>query len=223
MRVDFVDLVNEVRFDNTSWSIWTLPETYEEYVKIEDYDEQIKKIEELKKKSVENIKKIQEDKYKGFKQQIQKEVNVKLIEEKPKSKSYYGYDLYHSYDKKDSAVCGYDYLSDYYYGSQVSWYELSQKEKEENCDKCSVTIMTESKEEENVLTYVEPLSVMSRKEFVKVLEANSVNELKSILRDKEFAKIYDQNDWISLYEELDYFGIQEIEENLTKEGYTNGY
>ena len=223
MRVDFVDLVNEVRFDNTSWNIWTLPETYEEYVKIEDYDEQIKKIEELKKKSVENIKKIQEDKYKGFKQQIQKEVNVKLIEEKTKSKSYYGYDLYHSYDKTNNAVCGYDYLSDYYYDNQANWYELSQKEKEENCDKCSVTIMTESKEEENVLTYVEPLSVMSREEFVKVLEANSVNELKSILGDKKFAKKYDQNDWISLYEELDYFGIQEIEENLTKEGYTNGY
>ena len=83
--------------------------------------------------------------------------------------------------------------------------------------------MTESKEKENILTYVEPLSVMSRKEFVKVLEANSVNELKSILGDKKFAKIYNQNDWISLYEELDYFGIQEIEENLTKEGYTNGY
>ena len=45
----------------------------------------------------------------------------------------------------------------------------------------------------------------------------------SLLGDKKFAKIYDQNDWISLYEELDYFGIQEIEENLTKEGYTNGY
>ena len=223
MRVDFVDLVNEVRFDNTSWNIWTLPETYEEYVKIEDYDEQIKKIEELKKKSVENIKKIQEDKYKGFKQQIQKEVNIKLIEERPKTKSYYGYDLYHSYDKKDSAVYGYDYLSDYYYDNLINWYELSQKEKEENCDKCSVTIMTESKEEENVLTYVEPLSVMSRKEFVKVLEANSVNELKDILGDKKFAKVYDQNDWISLYEELDYFGIQEIEENLTKEGYKGGY
>ena len=83
--------------------------------------------------------------------------------------------------------------------------------------------MTESKEEENVLTYVEPLSVMSRKEFVAVLEANSVNELKDILGDKKFTKVYDQNDWISLYEELDYFGITEIEENLTKEGYTNGY
>ena len=83
--------------------------------------------------------------------------------------------------------------------------------------------MTESKEEENILTYVEPLSVISRKEFVKVLEANSVNELKDILGDKKFTKAYDQNDWISLYEELDYFGITEIEENLTKEGYTNGY
>ena len=63
---------------------------------------------------------------------------------------------------------------------------------------------------------------MSRKEFVKVLEANTVNELKDILKDKKFTKVYDHSDWIALYEELDYFGITEIEEELTREGYANG-
>ena len=230
MRVDFVDLVNEVRFDNTSWTIWTLPETYEEYVKIEDYDEQIKKIEELKKKAVENIKKIQDDKYKSFKQEIQKEVNAKLIEERPAYKYNYGYNYGKKNYQNPNVAYGtgyedYDYYESYLNGSEnkkVDWYDLSEVEKEENCHKCSVTILTESKEEKGTLVYVEPLKLMSRKEFVKVLEANTVNELKDILKDKKFTKVYDHSDWIALYEELDYFGITEIEEELTREGYANG-
>lgn len=232
IRVDFVDLVNEVRFDNTSWSIWSLPETYEEYIKSEDYDEEIKKLQELKKKSQEKIKKIQDERYKKFKEEIQKEIKVKLEKEKPSYKyynNYYGY----TNNKKNNyqtpyAVYGYDYYDDYYTGNyneeeqSVSWYDLSEAEKEENCHKCSVTIMAESEENKDVLTYVEPLKLMSRKEFVKVLEANTVNELRSILKDKPFAKEYDHNDWIAMYEELEYFGISEIEENLAKEGYKHG-
>lgn len=218
MRVDFVDLEQEVRFDNTEWNYYTMPSTDAKYIAINNYKNAIKQAEKAIAKLNKEIGEEQQKVYGELKKDIEVDVKKKLIEERSKYKSLYGGyydDSKKSKSKKDyNAVYNYD---DYYLGGheQVRWENFSYTEKEEYCEIAGVTFL-DSSVEGTTLVYLNPLDVLTKAEYIKVLEAGTVNELKSLLKTKPFTCHYTEDDWNAMYEELEYFGTLYIEEEIER-------
>ena len=99
---------------------------------------------------------------------------------------------------------------------------LSQKEKEEYCLLSSITLL-DSSVEGPYLEYKDPEELLTTAEYVKLLEVSTIGELKSLLRHKDFASNYTEDDWTSLYEEVEYFGIIAIEEEMERMVSNYGY
>ena len=231
MRVDFVDLEKEIRFDNINWYILLSKETEVLNNSIEKYQKEIDEIVEKNKKIIEELsKKIDEYRNNLFKEletNIKEEVKEKVKEEKPTYKKYgttqYGNCYAYNMD---------DYYSDYYtnYPSyynkkeeekkkeieeeefEIEWKRMSQEEKESVCELAMVQLL----DKEDGL-YCDAIDVVSKKKFVKMLDAYTLNELKDILRDEPITKGYTEDDWMDLYDELEQFGIEMIESTLRGE------
>lgn len=231
MRVDFVDLEKEIRYDNINWYILLSKETEALNNSIAKYQKEIDEIVEKNKKAIEELnKKIDEYRDNLFKEL---EVNIKEeIKEKVKEEKY----TYKKYETAQYGNCyAYDmddYYSDYYtnYPSyynkkeeekkkeieeeefELEWKKMSQEEKESVCDLAMVQLL----DREDGL-YCDALDVVSKKKFVKMLDACTMNELKDILRDEPITKGYTEDDWMDLYDELEQFGIEVIESTLRGE------
>lgn len=231
MRVDFVDLEKEIRYDNINWYILLSKETEALNNSIAKYQKEIDEIVEKNKKTIEELnKKIDEYRDNLFKEL---EVNIKEeIKEKVKEEKY----TYKKYETAQYGNCyAYDmdnYYSDYYtnYPSyynkkeeekkkeieeeefEIEWKKMSQEEKESVCDLAMVQLL----DKEDGL-YCDALDIVSKKKFVKMLDAYTMNELKDILRDEPIAKGYTEDDWMDLYDELEQFGIEVIESTLRGE------
>ena len=231
MRVDFVDLEKEIRFDNINWYILLSKETEILNNSIEKCQKEIDEIVEKNKKIIEELnKKIEEYRNNLFKElevNIKEEVKEKVKEEKYTYKKYETaqYGNCYAYDMDD-------YYSDYYtnYPSyynkkeeekkkeieeedfEIEWKKMSQEEKESVCELAMVQLL----DKEDGL-YCDALDVVSKKKFVKMLDAYTMNELKDILRDEPIAKGYTEDDWMDLYDELEQFGIEVIESTLRGE------
>ena len=231
MRVDFVDLEKEIRFDNINWYILLSKETEVLNNSITKYQKEIDEITEKNKKIIEELnKKIDEYRDNLFKElevNIKEEVKEKVKEEKYTYKKYETaqYGNCYAYDMDD-------YYSDYYtnYPSyynkkeeekkkeieeedfEIEWKKMSQEEKESVCDLAMVQLL----DREDGL-YCDALDVVSKKKFVKMLDACTMNELKDILRDEPITKGYTEDDWMDLYDELEQFGIEVIESTLRGE------
>ena len=231
MRVDFVDLEKEIRFDNINWYILLSKETEVLNNSIVKYQKEIDEITEKNKKIIEELnKKIDEYRDNLFKElevNIKEEVKEKVKEEKYTYKKYETaqYGNCYAYDMDD-------YYSDYYtnYPSyynkkeeekkkeieeedfELEWKKMSQEEKESVCDLAMVQLL----DREDGL-YCDALDVVSKKKFVKMLDACTMNELKDILRDEPITKGYTEDDWMDLYDELEQFGIEVIESTLRGE------
>ena len=231
MRVDFVDLEKEIRFDNINWYILLSKETEVLNNSIEKYQKEIDEIAEKNKKVIEELsKKIDEYRNNLFKEletNIKEEIKEKVKEEGPIYKKYgtaqYGNCYAYNMD---------DYYSDYYtnYPSyynqkeekkkeeieeeefELEWYKMSQKEKESVCELAMVQLL--DKEDG---TYYDALDVVSKSKFVKMLDAYTLNDLKDILKDESITKGYTEDNWIDLYDELEQFGIEMIESTLRGE------
>ena len=231
MRVDFVDLEKEIRFDNINWYILLSKETEALDNSIAKYQKEIDEITEKNKKTIEELnKKIDEYRDNIFKEleiNIKEEVKEKVKEERTVYKKYetaqYGNCYAYNMD---------DYYSDYYtdYPSyyrqkeeekkkeieeeefEIEWKRMSQEEKESVCDLAMVQLL----DKEDGL-YCDALDVVSKKKFVKMLDAYTMNELKDILRDEPITKGYTEDDWMDLYDELEQFGIEMIESTLRGE------
>ena len=231
MRVDFVDLEKEIRYDNINWYILLSKETEALNNSIAKYQKEIDEILAKNKKTIEELnKKIDEYRDNLFKEL---EVNIKEeVKEKVKEEKY-------TYKKCETAQYGNcyaydmdDYYNDYYtnYPSyynkkeeekkkeieeeefELEWKKMSQEEKESVCDLAMVQLI----DKEDGL-YCDALDVVSKKKFVKMLDAYTMNELKDILRDEPIAKGYTEDDWMDLYDELEQFGIEVIESTLRGE------
>ena len=231
MRVDFVDLEKEIRFDNINWYILLSKETEALNNSIAKYQKEIDEITEKNKKIIKELnKKIDEYRDNLFKElevNIKEEVKEKVKEEKYTYKKYETaqYGNCYAYDMDD-------YYSDYYtnYPSyynkkeeekkkeieeedfEIEWKKMSQEEKESVCDLAMVQLV----DKEDGL-YCDALDVVSKKKFVKMLDAYTMNELKDILRDEPITKGYTEDDWMDLYDELEQFGIEVIESTLKGE------
>ena len=231
MRVDFVDLEKEIRYDNINWYILLSKETEALNNSIAKYQKEIDEIVAKNKKAIEELnKKIDEYRdslFKEFEVNIKEEVKEKVKEEKYTYKKYETaqYGNCYAYDMDD-------YYSDYYtnYPSyynkkeeekkkeieeedfEIEWKKMSQEEKESVCDLAMVQLL----DKEDGL-YCDALDVVSKKKFVKMLDAYTMNELKDILRDEPIAKGYTEDDWMDLYDELEQFGIEVIESTLRGE------
>lgn len=231
MRVDFVDLEKEIRYDNINWYILLSKETEALNNSIEKYQKEIDEIVAKNKKTIEELnKKIDEYRdslFKEFETNIKEEVKEKVKEERTVYKKYETaqYGNCYAYDMDD-------YYSDYYtnYPSyynkkeeekkkeieeedfEIEWKKMSQEEKESVCDLAMVQLV----DKEDGL-YCDALDVVSKKKFVKMLDAYTMNELKDILRDEPIAKGYTEDDWMDLYDELEQFGIEVIESTLRGE------
>ena len=231
MRVDFVDLEKEIRFDNINWYILLSKETEVLNNSIAKYQKEIDEITEKNKKIIEELnKKIDEYRDNLFKEL---EVNIKEeVKEKVKEEKY----TYKKYETAQYGNCyAYnmdDYYNDYYtnYPSyynkkeeekkkeieeeefELEWKKMSQEEKESVCDLAMVQLL----DKEDGL-YCDALDVVSKKKFVKMLDACTMNELKDILRDEPITKGYTEDDWMDLYDELEQFGIEVIESTLRGE------
>lgn len=231
MRVDFVDLEKEIRFDNINWYILLSKETEALNNSIAKYQKEIDEITEKNKKTIEELnKKIDEYRDNLFKElevNIKEEVKEKVKEERTVYKKYetaqYGNCYAYNMD---------DYYSDYYtdYPSyyrqkeeekkkeieeeefEIEWKRMSQEEKESVCELAMVQLL----DKEDGL-YCDALDVVSKKKFVKMLDAYTLNELKDILRDEPITKGYTEDDWMDLYDELEQFGIEMIESTLRGE------
>ena len=231
IRVDFVDLEKEIRFDNINWYILLSKETEVLNSSIAKYQKEIDEITEKNKKIIDELnKKIDEYRNNLFKEL---EVNIKEeVKEKVKEEKY-------TYKKHETAQYGNcyaynmdDYYSDYYtnYPSyykqkeeekkkeieeedfEIEWKKMSQEEKESVCELAMVQLI----DKEDGL-YCDALDVVSKKKFVKMLDAYTLNELKDILRDEPITKGYTEDDWMDLYDELEQFGIEIIESTLRGE------
>ena len=231
MRVDFVDLEKEIRYDNINWYILLSKETEALNNSIAKYQKEIDEIVAKNKKTIEELnKKIDEYRdslFKEFEVNIKEEVKEKVKEEKYTYKKYETaqYGNCYAYDMDD-------YYSDYYtnYPSyynkkeeekkkeieeedfEIEWKKMSQEEKESVCELAMVQLL----DKEDGL-YCDALDVVSKKKFVKMLDAYTMNELKDILRDEPIAKGYTEDDWMDLYDELEQFGIEVIESTLRGE------
>ena len=231
MRVDFVDLEKEIRYDNINWYILLSKETEALNNSIAKYQKEIDEIVEKNKKTIEELnKKIDEYRDNLFKElevNIKEEVKEKVKEEKYTYKKYETaqYGNCYAYDMDD-------YYSDYYtnYPSyynkkeeekkkeieeeefELEWKKMSQEEKESVCDLAMVQLL----DREDGL-YCDALDVVSKKKFVKMLDACTMNELKDILRDEPITKGYTEDDWMDLYDELEQFGVEVIESTLRGE------
>ena len=231
MRVDFVDLEKEIRYDNINWYILLSKETEALNNSVAKYQKEIDEIVAKNKKAIEELnKKIDEYRnslFKEFEVNIKEEVKEKVKEEKYTYKKYETaqYGNCYAYDMDD-------YYSDYYtnYPSyynkkeeekkkeieeedfEIEWKKMSQEEKESVCDLAMVQLI----DKEDGL-YCDALDVVSKKKFVKMLDAYTMNELKDILRDEPIAKGYTEDDWMDLYDELEQFGIEVIESTLRGE------
>ena len=231
MRVDFVDLEKEIRYDNINWYILLSKETEALNNSVAKYQKEIDEIVAKNKKTIEELnKKIDEYRnslFKEFEVNIKEEVKEKVKEEKYTYKKYETaqYGNCYAYDMDD-------YYSDYYtnYPSyynkkeeekkkeieeedfEIEWKKMSQEEKESVCDLAMVQLL----DKEDGL-YCDALDVVSKKKFVKMLDAYTMNELKDILRDEPIAKGYTEDDWMDLYDELEQFGIEVIESTLRGE------
>ena len=231
MRVDFVDLEKETRFDNINWYILLSKETEALNNSIEKCQKEIDEIVEKNKKVIEELnKKIDEYRDNLFKEL---EVNIKEeVKEKVKEEKY----TYKKYETAQYGNC-YAYNMDDYYGDyytdypsyyrkkeeekkkeieeeefEIEWKGMSQEEKESVCELAMVQLL----DKEDGL-YCDALDVVSKKKFVKMLDAYTLNELKDILRDEPIAKGYTEDDWMDLYDELEQFGIEVIESTLRGE------
>lgn len=222
IKVDFVDLEQEVRFDNIEWSFYTLPETEAKYLAIDSYEEIVKKSQEEIKKLKDEISKLQNAIYDTIKKEIDLDVKKKLVEEQ------LSYSCKHSNVKKEDK-----YYSDWYntnvnefdeefyrglYESTVDWSKLSQKEKEDFCVLSNITLKDSNAPSNKYDAYIDPDEVLSKKEYVRMLEVSTVAELKSLLKDKKFASKYTDDDWSELYVDIEYYGILAIEEELERSG-----
>ena len=231
MRVDFVDLEKEIRFDNINWYILLSKETEVLNNSIEKYQKEIDEFIEKNKKIIEELnKKIDEYRDNLFKEleiKIKEEVKEKVKEEKPIYKKYETaqYSNCYAYDMDD-------YYNDYYtnYPSyykqkeeekkkeieeeefEIEWRKMSQEEKESVCELAMVQLL----DKEDGL-YCDALEIVDKKKFVKMLDAYTLNELKDILRDEPITKGYTEDDWMDLYDELEQFGIEVIESTLRGE------
>ena len=231
MRVDFVDLEKEIRFDNVNWYILLSKETEVLNNSIAKYQKEIDEIVEKNEKVIEELnKKIDEYRDNLFKElevNIKEEVKEKVKEERPIYKKYETaqYSNCYAYNMED-------YYNDYYtnYPSyyrqkeeekkkeieeedfEIEWKRMSQEEKESVCDLAMVQLL----DKEDGL-YCDALDVVDKKKFVKMLDAYTMNELKDILRDEPIAKGYTEDDWMDLYDELEQFGIEVIEATLRGE------
>ena len=231
MRVDFVDLEKEIRFDNINWYILLSKETEVLNNSIAEYQKEIDEITKKNEKVIEELnKKIDEYRDNLFKEL---EVNIKEeVKEKVKEEKY----TYKKYETAQYGNCyAYnmdDYYNDYYtnYPSyyrqkeeekkkeieeedfEIEWKRMSQEEKESVCDLAMVQLL----DKEDGL-YCDALDVVSKKKFVKMLDAYTMNELKDILKDEPIAKGYTEDDWMDLYDELEQFGIEVIEATLRGE------
>lgn len=231
MRVDFVDLEKEIRYDNINWYILLSKETEALNNSVAKYQKEIDEVVDKNKKTIEELnKKIDEYRDNLFKEL---EVNIKEeVKEKVKEEKY----TYKKYETAQYGNCyAYDiddYYSDYYtnYPSyynkkeeekkkgieeedfEIEWKKMSQEEKESVCDLAMVQLL----DKEDGL-YCDALDIVSKKKFVKMLDAYTMNELKDILRDEPIAKGYTEDDWMDLYDELEQFGIEVIESTLRGE------
>lgn len=223
MRVDFVDLEKEIRFDNINWYILLSKETEVLNNSIAKYQKEIDEIVAKNKKTIKELnKKIDEYRnslFKEFEANIKEEVREKVKEEKYTYKKYetaqygncYAYDMddYYTnypsyYKKKEEEIEEEDF--------KIEWKKMSQEEKESVCDIALVQLLDK---EEGL--YYDALDVVSKKNLVKMLDAYTLNELKDILRDEPIAKGYTEDDWMDLYDELEQFGIEVIESTLRGE------
>ena len=231
MRVDFVDLEKEIRYDNINWYILLSKETEALNNSVAKYQKEIDEIVAKNKKTIEELnKKIDEYRnslFKEFEVNIKEEVKEKVKEEKYTYKKYETaqYGNCYAYDMDD-------YYSDYYtnYPSyynkkeeekkkeieeeefELEWKKMSQEEKESVCELAMVQLL----DKEDGL-YCDALDVVSKKKFVKMLDACTLNDLKDILRDESITKGYTEDNWIDLYDELEQFGIEMIESTLKGE------
>lgn len=233
MRVDFVDLEKEIRFDNINWYILLSKETETLNKSIEIYQQQIDDIVEKNKKIIEGLNK-QIDEYRNnlFKElevNIKAEVKEKVVEEKPIYKKYETsqYGNVYAYDMEDYYG---DYYTNYpsYYNKNTSkkkeeekieeeeietnWYKMSQEEKEEACELAMVQLL----DKEDGM-YCNALDVLDKKTFIKVLDTCTLNELKEVLKHEPITKGYDEDNWMDLFDEITEFGIDLIEDTLKGE------
>ena len=228
MRVDFIDIENEIKFENTEWYILLSDETNEINKEIEKLEKQKNDIIKATEERIAELEKNIDD----FRNEIYKEVEpeIKLkIKEKVKRESVYKYPSNNS-KIYGSAYGYYDYDDDLYpygyYGSQkktdikemeeeefeIEWKRMSQEEKESVCDLAMVQLL----DKEDGM-YCDALDIVDKKKFVKMLDAYTLNELKDILRDEPITKEYTEDDWMDLYDELGQFGIEIIESTLRGE------
>ena len=231
MRVDFVDLEKEIRFDNINWYILLSKETEALNNSIAKYQKEIDELVEKNKKVIEELnKKINEYRDNLFKEleaNIKEEVKEKVKEERTVYKKYETaqYSNCYAYNMDDYYS---DYYTDYpsYYRQkeeekkkeieeeefEIEWKRMSQEEKESVCELAMVQLL----DKEDGL-YCDALDIVSKKKFVKMLDAYTLNELKDILRDEPITKGYTEDDWMDLYDELEQFGIEVIESTLRGE------
>lgn len=227
MRVDFVDIENEIKFENTEWYILLSDETNEINKEIEKLEKQKNDIIKATEERIAELEKNIDD----FRNEIYKEVEpeIKLkVKEKVKREVTYRYQSNNSKVYGSAYGCyGYDDdLYPYgYYGSQkktdikemeeeeLRWDLMSQTEKEDWCFLSAIQLYDKKER-----VYVDPLDVIDPKTYVKIIEAKTIQELKSILKGKSIAEEYDDQDWIDLIEEVENFGIDTIDLELTKMG-----
>lgn len=214
MRVDFIDLEKEVQFDNVDFKIYYNNTTAEVLKTINEIENEIK----IKENELNNIKNIYHDvlndelkKIKSSFEPIVKQ-KVKTYSFKTNNKYYSGYsndDFYFNDNKKKAGKYEtYEDIEeeDALIMNYTCWNKLSQAEKEEVCHLNTITILDSLKNE-----YTTTDRLLDEKTTVKMLEAATVSELKDLLSDKKFAKNYTEQDWWELLEEVDFFGITEIE------------
>ena len=237
IRVDFVDIEKEIRYDNINWFIMLSEETEkltnEKNKLLEEVNEIVKVKEDEIKKIEKALDEHRNDIYENIKDEIKKSIKEKVDDStkyntkgpnNKKYSNYYGNDYYsngsyysdyylnerYEEEKKKKEEEYEDYYEDYDeidFAYQI-WYNMTEEEKEEALEYSMAQFLNE----EGV--YVNPIELISKEEYVKALEASTVKELKELFKNKKFTKHYKESDWDDMLEELDIYGLSNIIEYL---------
>lgn len=211
IRIDFIDLEKEVQFDNVDFKIYYSNATAEVLKTINEIENEIK----IKENELNNIEKIYydvlSDELKKIKSSFEPIVKqkVKTYSLKTNNKYYNDYpydDFYFGNNKKKAEKYEDIEEEEALIMNYTCWNKLSQAEKEEVCHFNTITILDSLN-----LEYTTTDKLLDNKTTVKLLEANTVSDLKDLLSNKKFAKNYTEQDWWELLEEIDFFGITAIE------------
>lgn len=227
MRVDFVNIEEEVRYDNINWFILLSNETQNLSEKQDELNKEIDELISKNKKEIEEIeKKIEEYRnsiYKSIEKEVKEEIkekvkgekttyNNKTSQSKPMSyySNYYNYYDYNDYDDYNNSYINNKKKEEEKEEEQLYWDIMTQEEKLECCEMSSIMFY-----EKETGDYVEPLDVIDRHKYVQVLEVKTLGELKDILGEENITKTYDDNDWLELFEDIITYGKESIDWELS--------